>query len=104
MSTRTIEIVLTGGPCSGKTILLGQVEQLVRTRGLAFHAIEEPATKLIKEKGLKIKEALAAGDIPLIYDCERQITQHCLRCRAEIKKEVKQTGHWTVVVWDRAIP
>ena len=42
-----IKIVLTGGPCSGKTTALSYVSKKLREQGIEVITIEERATKLI---------------------------------------------------------
>lgn len=103
MSFRIIEIVLTGGPCSGKSSLLERAKRDVRTNGWVVYPIEEPATKLIKE-GLPIKRALEKGDLSLIYECELKIARWCMRMRAETRRRAKVNGQQAVILWDRAIP
>lgn len=45
--SQVIKIVLTGGPCGGKTTALGYVSEKLREQGIEVIAIEEQATKLI---------------------------------------------------------
>ena len=90
-------IVLTGGPCAGKTTALSELKQCLEERGYKVFILEESATELIN-KGIK---PFGENAIP-IYDFQKIIINYQLR--KEFLIRLKATFYKNcIILYDRGV-
>jgi CYTH domain-containing protein/predicted ATPase len=97
-------VVLTGGPCSGKTSALAYLRQGLADRGVRVITVPEAATLVITSSGLDVV-AMAAHDRPGFVAMQLEIVrlQQALREQALRLARLHPEGP-LVVLFDRAEP
>ena len=91
-------IVLTGGPCAGKTTALAKITQYFTYRGFAVYTQPEAAT-LFNQGGVNF----LTDDKALFFESEKQLlsfqlhTEECFRTMAE------KAGKPAIIVYDRGV-
>lgn len=90
-------IVLTGGPCAGKTTALAELKECLEERGFSVFILEESATELIS-KGIR-----PFGDdaIPL-YDFQKIIMSYQLRKEFLIRLRARFYKN-SIIIYDRGV-
>jgi CYTH domain-containing protein/predicted ATPase len=95
-----IEIVLTGGPCSGKTSSMAQLVDRLAEHGLRTLVVPEAATMVIGG-GIGDLFALAADDRPRYLDIQRQLIGIQTDLRARFQAMARALGGRVVIIYDR---
>lgn len=91
-----IKIVLTGGPCAGKTTALKYVSEQLCSLGIKVITVEEQATKLI----LSGKTPQNMGS----YEFHKLLFEHELKLESDaLKKAEKMNCEKVVVLFDRGL-
>jgi len=90
-------IVLTGGPCAGKTTALTELKQCLEERGYKVFILEESATKLIN-KGIKPFGENAIS----LYEFQKIITSYQLREEFIIRLKAKLYKN-SIILYDRGV-
>ena len=98
INKKTVRIVLTGGPCAGKTTALSRVYQFFTDKGYAVYAQPEAAT-LFNQAGVDF----LTNNKPLFLESERQLLSFQLHTEACFCKMAEATGKPTIIVYDRGI-
>lgn len=91
------KIVLTGGPCAGKTTALAELKECLEERGYKVFILEESATELIN-KGIK---PFGENAIPL-YEFQKIITNYQLRKELLIIMKAKLFKK-SIILFDRGV-
>ena len=93
-------IVLTGGPCAGKTTALSKIEQELHDRGYRVFIVGESATELIKG-GIR-----PFGESPIkMVDFQRLILQYQREKEAVYERTISMIGEneKCVILYDRGL-
>lgn len=90
-------IVLTGGPCAGKTTALTSLKECLEERGYQVFIVEESATELIN-KGIK---PFGENAIPL-YDFQKIIINYQLKKELLIRLKAKLVKN-SIIIYDRGV-
>lgn len=90
-------IVLTGGPCAGKTTALASLKECLEERGYQVFILEESATELIN-KGIR---PFGENAVPL-YDFQKIITRYQLRKEHLIRLKAKLVKN-SIIIYDRGV-
>ncbi len=104
---RIVPIVLTGGPCAGKTEATTHLKAKTIALGWQVHTIEEPATALFTQwPGLKKRflRALARVDRSTLFEIESAITRFSLQSLHRGVGLAELLGGRWILLLDRAIP
>lgn len=91
-------IVLTGGPCAGKTTALARIIQYFTYRGYAVYAQPEAAT-LFNQAGVNF----LTDDKRLFFECEKQLLSFQLHTEDCFLKMAEKAGKPAIVVYDRGV-
>ena len=94
-----IKIVLTGGPCAGKTTALNSIKEYLREQNIPVFTVPETATELILNYIMPLDEKTAYEFQRLVLKkqlSKEQITEEYIR---NIKKPVDKC----VIIYDRGI-
>lgn len=89
-------IVLTGGPCGGKSTALAEIKECLEQRGYKVFIVEESATKLIN-KGIKPFGENAIS----MYDFQKIIMRYQLRQENIVRAKAKLSNN-SVIIYDRS--
>ncbi len=92
------KIVLTGGPCAGKTTALARIIQYFTNRGYAVYAQPESAT-LFNQAGVNF----LTDDKELFFESEKQLLSFQLHTENCFRKLAEKTGKPTIIVYDRGV-
>jgi len=95
---KIINIVLTGGPCAGKTTALAKVIQYFTYRGYAVYAQPEAAT-LFNQGGVNF----LTDDKRLFFECEKQLLSFQLQTEECFRKMAEWSGKPAIIVYDRGV-
>ena len=90
-------IVLTGGPCAGKTTALASLKECLEERGYQVFILEESATELIN-KGIK---PFGENAIPL-YDFQKIIINYQLKKELLIRLKARLQKN-SIIIYDRGV-
>lgn len=88
-------IVLTGGPCAGKTTALAELKECLEERGYKVFIVEESATELINN-GIR---PFGENAIPL-YEFQKIIMRYQLSKEATIRRKARLYKN-SVILYDR---
>ena len=91
-------IVLTGGPCAGKTTALAKIIQYFTYRGYAVYAQPEAAT-LFNQAGVNF----LTDDRRLFFESEKQLLSFQLHTEKCFRKIAEKTNKPTIIVYDRGM-
>lgn len=91
-------IVLTGGPCAGKTTALARIIQYFTYRGYAVYAQPEAAT-LFNQAGVNF----LTDDKNLFFETEKQLLSFQLHTEDCFLKMAEKAGKPAIVVYDRGV-
>src|SRR5262245_44865782 len=97
---RVWEVMLTGGPCAGKTTALARLTETLEELGLRVLVVPEPATRLIMG-GLSDLGQLAASDFERFVAVEEQMILMTQDERERYRGFARALGQDTVIVFDR---
>ncbi|MDO8515675.1 MAG: hypothetical protein Q7S28_00295, partial [bacterium] len=78
MKNEVVEIVLTSGPCGGKTTALERIPPLLENLGVNILVGLEIATQFMEEKGIDLG-AIAGKDFSLFMQYEREMFARQMR-------------------------
>lgn len=93
------EIVLTGGPCAGKTTALAKIEQDLTEKGYKVFIVPESATELIKS-GISPVDKNGIG----LYEFQKTLLIYQIQKEELYKKIAKEFPHKNkVIIYDRGI-
>lgn len=93
------EIVLTGGPCAGKTTALAKIEEDLTEKGYKVFVVAESATELIKS-GLSPASKNGVG----LYEFQKLLLIYQIQKEELYKKIAKEFPHdKKVIIYDRGI-
>ena len=92
-----LKIVLTGGPCSGKTTMCKHLIKLLTSRGYEILTVPEAATMLITN-GIKPHEELSMDEFQR-FVIDTQLTNE----RLFVKKAMMKNHDKTVIFFDRGL-
>jgi len=96
------QIVITGGPCSGKTTSLSYLAQKLMDRGFRVFLVPEVATTFITG-GVPDIATLATSDIPRYVDVQKQILMTQIGLRRHFNDMADVFGdEQCVILFDRA--
>ncbi|MGN0973459.1 MAG: AAA family ATPase [Bacilli bacterium] len=89
-------IVLTGGPCGGKSTAIGELQECLEQRGYKVFILDESATRLIN-KGIKPfgENAIDMYDFQKIIMKYQLYREHLIRSKAKLFKN-------SIVLYDRS--
>ena len=91
-------IVLTGGPCAGKTTALAKITQYFTYRGFAVYTQPEAAT-LFNQSGVNF----LTEDKELFFESEKQLLSFQLHTEECFRKMAEKAGKPAIIVYDRGI-
>jgi len=91
-------IVLTGGPCAGKTTALAKIIQYFSYRGYAVYAQPEAAT-LFNQGGVNF----LTSDRQLFFESEKQLLSFQLYTEECFRKMAEKSGKPAIIVYDRGV-
>lgn len=91
-------IVLTGGPCAGKTTALARIIQHFTYRGYAVYAQPEAAT-LFSQAGVNF----LTSDKSLFFESEKQLLSFQLHTEECFRKMAVKTNKPAIIVYDRGM-
>lgn len=91
-------IVLTGGPCAGKTTALAKIIQYFTYRGFAVYAQPEAAT-LFNQSGVNF----LTDDKSLFFESEKQLLSFQLHTEECFRKMAEKAGKPAIIVYDRGV-
>ena len=97
MNTIT-NIVLTGGPCAGKTTALAKIIQHFTYRGYAVYTQPEAAT-LFNQAGVNF----LTDDKSLFFESEKQLLSFQLHTEECFRKMAEKAGQPAIIVYDRGV-
>ena len=92
------KIVLTGGPCAGKTTALARIIQYFTYRGYAVYAQPEAAT-LFNQAGVNF----LTDDKELFFESEKQLLSFQLHTEDCFQKMAEKAGKPVIIVYDRGV-
>lgn len=89
-------IVLTGGPCGGKSTAIGELQEILEQRGYKVFILDESATRLIN-KGIKPfgENAISMYDFQKIIMKYQLYREHLIRSKAKLYKNA-------IILYDRS--
>ena len=99
------EIVLTGGPCAGKTTSLCHLEEKLQNNGYRVFSVPEAATRLI-HPGIPDLGEIARNNQELYVEIQRCILLKSLEERRHYQKLAQlfvDQGNKAVIIYDRGI-
>lgn len=91
-------IVLTGGPCAGKTTALAKITQYFTYRGFAVYTQPEAAT-LFNQGGVNF----LTDDNALFFESEKQLLSFQLHTEECFRKMAEKAGKPAIIVYDRGV-
>ena len=91
-------IVLTGGPCAGKTTALAKITQYFTYRGFAVYTQSEVAT-LFNQGGVNF----LTDDNALFFESEKQLLSFQLHTEECFRKMAEKAGKPAIIVYDRGV-
>ena len=91
-------IVLTGGPCAGKTTALAKITQYFTYRGFAVYTQPEAAT-LFNQGGANF----LTDDNALFFESEKQLLSFQLHTEECFRKMAEKAGKPAIIVYDRGV-
>lgn len=91
-------IVLTGGPCAGKTTALAKIMQVFVNRGFAVYAQPE-AAKLFNQGGVDF----LTDDKDLFFESEKQLLRFQLNTEDCFRRMAEKAGKPAIVVYDGGV-
>lgn len=94
----TKRIVLTGGPCAGKTTALARIIQYFTDRGYAVYAQPEAAT-LFNQAGVNF----LTDDKRLFFEYEKQLLSFQLHTEDCFRKIAEKEGKPAIIIYDRGV-
>lgn len=92
------KIVLTGGPCAGKTTALARIIQYFTYRGYAVYAQPEAAT-LFNQAGVNF----LTDDREQFFESEKQLLSFQLHTEDCFQKMAEKAGKPVIIVYDRGV-
>ena len=92
------KIVLTGGPCAGKTTALAKVKEHFTSRGYAVYAQPDAAT-LFTQAGVNFM----TDDKELFFESEKQLLSFQLHTEDCFRKMAEKAGKPAIIVLDRGV-
>ncbi len=92
------KIVLTGGPCAGKTTALARIIQYYTDRGYAVYAQPEAAT-LFNQAGVNF----LTDDKELFFESEKQLLSFQLHTEECFLKLAEKSDKPVIIVYDRGV-
>lgn len=92
------KIVLTGGPCAGKTTALARIIQYFTNRDYAVYAQPEAAT-LFNQAGVNF----LTDDKELFFESEKQLLSFQLHTEDCFQKMAEKAGKPVIIVYDRGV-
>jgi PAS domain-containing protein len=96
-SSNITRIVLTGGPCAGKTTLLARIKEHFSQRGLHVYIVPEAATSVINTGFIP---ASFSGDH--IFELQDAILEITLALYRQTERLIRQLGRYpALVIYDR---
>ncbi len=95
---KIINVVLTGGPCAGKTTALAKIIQYFTYRGYAVYAQPEAAT-LFNQAGVNF----LTKDKLLFFESEKQLLSFQLHTEDCFRKMAEKAGKPAIIVYDRGV-
>lgn len=90
-------IVMTGGPCAGKTTIMSHLHQALENRGYKVFIVPESATELIAN-GIHTGQHLSAADFQSLL-VEKQISKEVIYEKAAAKYKPEKV----VILYDRGM-
>src|SRR5579871_6301778 len=104
MENKSPMVVVTGGPCAGKTTILNFLRCKMQDYGWRVYLVSEAATFLI-EQGMSVKQAVQTGETKKSREYQREIIgwiieneTRMVRC-ANIEGDAR-----ALILCDRGIP
>ena len=94
----TKRIVLTGGPCAGKTTALARIIQYFTDRGYAVYTLPEAAT-LFNQAGVNF----LTNDKNLFLEYEKQLLSFQLHTEECFRKIAEKEGKPAIIIFDRGV-
>ena len=91
-------IVLTGGPCAGKTTALARIVQYFTDHGYAVYTQPEAAT-LFNQAGVNF----LTDDKRLFFEYEKQLLSFQLHTEDCFRKIAEKEGKPAIIVYDRGV-
>jgi CYTH domain-containing protein/predicted ATPase len=91
-------IVLTGGPCAGKTTALAKITQFFTNRGFAVYTQPEAAS-LFNQGGVNF----LTDDNALFFESEKQLLSFQLHTEECFRKMAEKAGKPAIIVYDRGV-
>lgn len=91
-------IVLTGGPCAGKTTALAKITQYFTYRGFAVYTQPEAAT-LFNQSGVNF----LTNDKSLFFESEKQLLSFQLHTEECFRKMAGKADKPAIIVYDRGV-
>lgn len=92
------KIVLTGGPCAGKTTALAKIVQYFTYRGFAVYTQPEAAT-LFNQAGVNF----LTDDKRLFFESEKQLLSYQLHTEECFHKMAEKSDKPVIIVYDRGV-
>lgn len=89
-------IVLTGGPCSGKTTALSRVARELSMKGYKVYLVDESATRIINS-GISLKKNPGIRDVEL-YDFQSYIAFNQIASESIVEDAIQKTDYDRIVV------
>lgn len=96
MENKVSKIVLTGGPCAGKTTALGRIVEHFSSQGVAVFVVPEAAT-LFAQSGVDF----ATSNRQQFLESERQLLEFQMEMENRLMRIAAQCGKPALVVCDR---
>lgn len=89
-------LVLTGGPCSGKTTALSKIARELSLKGYKVYLVDEAATRIINS-GISLE--MTPGVTPVdLYDFQSYIAFNQVVSESTIEDAIQKTNHDRIVV------
>ena len=98
MRKEVTNIVLTGGPCAGKTTALAKITQYFTYRGFTVYTQPEAAT-LFNQGGVNF----LTDDNALFFESEKQLLSFQLHTEECFRKMAEKAGKPAIIVYDRGV-
>lgn len=95
---KVTNIVLTGGPCAGKTTALAKITQYFTYRGFAVYTQPESAT-FFNQGGVNF----LTNDNALFFESEKQLLSFQLHTEACFRKMAEKTEKPVIIIYDRGV-
>lgn len=93
-----INIVLTGGPCAGKTTALAKITEYFTYRGYAVYTQPEAAT-LFNKSGVNF----LTDDRGLFFESEKQLLAFQMHTEECFRRIAEKAGRPAIIVYDRGV-